>query len=104
MSVYVDDMYRYPVGRFGRMKMSHLMADSTPELLAMADAIGVARKWLQHEGTGNYSEHFDIAMSKRALAIEQGAIEISYGKGLARLFHHLKAGGVNFRPEPGDAE
>lgn len=74
MAVYVDDMYKYPLGQFGRMKMSHMAADSTEELLAMADRIGVARKWIQHPGTDR--EHFDIALSKRALAVAAGAIEV----------------------------
>ncbi|WP_186250764.1 DUF4031 domain-containing protein [Burkholderia gladioli] len=51
MTVYVDDMYRYQVGRFGNMKMSHLIADTTDELLAMVDEIGVNRRWIQHPGT-----------------------------------------------------
>jgi hypothetical protein len=79
MTVYVDDMYLYPVGRFvqsGRqLRMSHLMADTTEELLAMVDTIGVQRKWIQHAGTP--SEHFDIAMTKRALAIKAGAIPVT---------------------------
>lgn len=70
MSVYVDDM-RAP---FGRMVMCHMLADSTAELLAMADKIGVARRWMQKAGTPH--EHFDIALSKRALAVQAGAIEI----------------------------
>lgn len=76
MTVYVDDMYKYPIGQFGRMKMSHMVADTTEELLAMADTIGVRRKWLQHPGTDG--EHFDIAMSKRELAIANGAVPITY--------------------------
>ncbi|KVO82438.1 DUF4031 domain-containing protein [Burkholderia ubonensis] len=76
MTVYVDDMYRYPVGRFGRMKMSHLIADTTDELLAMVREIGVNPKWIQHAGTRD--EHFDIAISKRAAAIAAGAIPITY--------------------------
>jgi hypothetical protein len=75
MSVYVDDMYRHPIGQFGRMKMSHMAADSTAELLAMADRVGCARRWLQHAGTDR--EHFDICLSKRAKAVEAGAIEVS---------------------------
>jgi hypothetical protein len=57
------------------MKMCHMMADTTGELLAMADRIGVARKWLQR--AGEKFEHFDICKSKRALAIEAGAIVVS---------------------------
>lgn len=73
MSVYVDDMY----AGFGRMKMCHMWADSSAELVAMADAIGVARKWLQHPGHP-VKEHFDIAMSKRVLAVQNGAIKKSW--------------------------
>ncbi|MCA8226164.1 DUF4031 domain-containing protein [Burkholderia vietnamiensis] len=76
MTVYVDDMYRSPVGQFGRMKMSHLIADTTDELLAMVREIGVNPKWIQHPGTRD--EHFDIAISKRAAAIAAGAIPITY--------------------------
>ncbi|WP_069357847.1 DUF4031 domain-containing protein [Burkholderia cenocepacia] len=76
MTVYVDDMYRYPVGQFGRMKMSHLIADTTEELLAMVREIGVDPKWIQHAGTRN--EHFDISISKRTAAIAAGATPITY--------------------------
>lgn len=71
MSVYVDNMR----AQFGRMVMCHMLADSTEELLAMADRIGVQRKWLQHPGDPMH-EHFDIALSKRALAVKAGAIEL----------------------------
>ena len=70
MSVYVDDMR----ASFGRMTMCHIVADSTEELLAMAGRIGVQRKWIQCRGTSR--EHFDIAMSKRRLAVAAGAVEI----------------------------
>lgn len=74
MTVYVDDMYRYALGRFGRMKMSHMIADTTEELVAMADRIGVARRWIQKPGTPD--EHFDVAMSARKKAIAAGAVEM----------------------------
>lgn len=82
MTVYVDDMFKNPMGRFGRMKMSHMIADSTDELLAMADKIGIARRWIQKAGTPD--EHFDIAMGKRALAVQHGAVEITMRE-LARM-------------------
>lgn len=71
MAVYVDDM-RAP---HGRMIMCHMAADSRAELLAMADRIGVDRRWLQKEGT--WMEHFDICLSKRALAVSHGAREVT---------------------------
>ena len=75
MTVYVDDMYRTAMGRFRHMKMSHMIADSTDELLAMADRIGLKRKWLQKAGTAD--EHFDIGMGLRAKAVAAGAVEVS---------------------------
>lgn len=75
MTVYVDDMHLHPMGQLGRMKMCHMIADSTAELLAMADQIGVDRRWLQKQGSPQ--EHFDISMSKRRIAIECGAVEIT---------------------------
>lgn len=69
--VYVDDM-REP---FGRMVMCHLIADTSAELLAMADRIGVDRKWLQHEGKP--SEHFDVCLAKRKAALACGAVAIT---------------------------
>jgi len=71
MTVYVDDMQ----AKFGRMTMCHMLADTSEELLAMADKIGVQHKWIQHAGTPR--EHFDIALSKRALAVKHGAKEIT---------------------------
>jgi len=71
VSVYVDDMK----AGFGRMTMCHMIADSTDELVAMADKIGVARKWIQKAGTSR--EHFDICMSKRVLAVKHGAVELT---------------------------
>jgi len=69
MSVYVDDMCR----EFGRMKMCHMVADSVDELHAMADKIGVQRKWFQNKGI----PHYDICLSKISLALSCGAIKVS---------------------------
>ena len=53
MSVYVDNM-RAP---YRRMIMCHMIADTEAELHAMADSIGVARKWYQ-------GDHYDICLAK----------------------------------------
>lgn len=70
MTVYVDDMFRYPMGEFRRMKMSHMMADTDEELHAMADRIGLARRWFQ-------GDHYDVSMSLRTQAIRHGAVPIT---------------------------
>ena len=70
MAVYVDDMYKYPMGQFRRMKMSHMIADTESELHEMAIKIGVARKWYQ-------GDHYDICMSMRVKAVSLGAKEIT---------------------------
>lgn len=75
MTVYVDDMYLYPIGQFGRMKMSHMIADTREELVGMARQIGVDPKWIQKPGQSG--EHFDIAQTKRDIAIRSGAVPIS---------------------------
>ena len=74
MSVYVDNMK----ASFGRMVMCHMVADTTDELLAMADRIGLARRWLQKAGTAR--EHFDVCLSKRADAVRFGAVEVGFGE------------------------
>lgn len=78
MAVYVDDMQ----AKFGRMIMCHMIADTKEELLEMCDKIGVNRKWIQDED--EYSEHFDVSKEKRALAVLNGAQEITM-RDLARL-------------------
>jgi len=78
MSVYVDN-WKAP---FGRMLMCHMMADTSEELNAMADKIGVARKWIQRKGTR--WEHYDICLNKRTLAIYYGAVAVT-SKDLAKL-------------------
>jgi hypothetical protein len=66
VTTYVDDM-RAPVGRF---LLCHMIADTESELHVMAAAIGVHR----HKYQG---DHYDIALSKRKLAVALGAVEIT---------------------------
>ena len=78
MSVYVDDMKAV----YGRLIMCHMVADTEEELHAMADLIGVDRKWYQYPHKSRYP-HYDIALSKRALskralAVSNGAQEIRW--------------------------
>lgn len=67
MSVYVDSG-KY---KLGRMRMCHMLADTLPELHAMAEKLGLKKAWFQNQAT----PHYDICQSKRTLAIKLGAIE-----------------------------
>lgn len=69
--VYVDDMQ----AGYGRMKMCHMVADTDEELHAMAAKIGMARRW--HQKPGTPQSHYDICLSKRAMAVQFGAQEIT---------------------------
>lgn len=71
MSVYVDRAI-YP---YRRMLMCHMLADTPAELHAMADKIGVASRWYQGQSS---TPHYDICKSKRALAVNAGAIEVGH--------------------------
>lgn len=70
MPVYVDEAKH----RFRRMIMCHMTADSLDELHAMADAIGIRRKWFQRRSV---YPHYDICKHKRGLAVRLGAVEVT---------------------------
>lgn len=76
MPVYVG----VPMWPYGRMIMCHMVADTEEELDVMADNIGVARRWKQDDRRGDSGVggivHYDIAKSKRVLAIRYGAIAL----------------------------
>lgn len=74
MTVYIDDMYLYPMGEFKRghrlYKMSHMIADSEKELHAFATKLGLHKKWYQ-------GDHYDVTKGLRGVAINLGAVEIT---------------------------
>ena len=72
MAVYVDNMR----AKLGNMVMCHMVADTDDELHAMADRIGVSRRW--HQAPPKHDSHYDIALSKRRAAIDAGAIEVTW--------------------------
>lgn len=78
--VIVDDGKR----PYGRMLMSHMVADTEDELHAMADKIGIARRWYQDRSS---TPHYDVCQAKRSLAVEYGAVEFS----TRELVHWIRA-------------
>ena len=82
MAVYVDSE-RHP---YGRMLMSHMMADTEAELHAMADLIGVSRNWIQRSRSGMV--HYDICQKKRVLALSAGA-QVIDRRGVVELMKRM---------------
>lgn len=72
--------------RYRGMKMCHMVADSLDELHAMADRIGVARKWFQADAS---TPHYDVCKAKRALAVAAGAVEVDR-RGLVEAIRRMR--------------
>lgn len=69
MPVYVDRA----IYKFRGQMYCHMVADSLQELHRMANEIGLQRSWFQPKSW----PHYDLSPSKRALAVKNGAKEIS---------------------------
>lgn len=74
MAVYVDAMVDWGkrIGHAGP-RWCHMLADTTDELHAMADRVGLRRAWFQGRAS---TPHYDIGTDRiRALALAAGAVE-----------------------------
>lgn len=96
MAVYVDNMR----AKLGNMVMCHMVADTDDELHAMADRIGVRRRW--HQAPPRHDSHYDIALSKRRAAVEAGAIEVTW-KVLGMMTLRRRVSGSLGKPEEASA-
>lgn len=72
MSVYVDPLidYGWKLG-----PSCHMVADTLEELHAMAEKIGMKRSWFQDKE--HSMPHYDLVASKRKLAVQNGAVELT---------------------------
>ena len=93
MTVYVDTA-RHP---FRGYLMCHMLADSLDELHAMADLIGMERRWFQAPPHASHP-HYDIPEDRRAHAISLGAIEVCQRTGL----HYAARLGLEWAAEKND--
>jgi hypothetical protein len=99
--IYIDDMYKYPMGEFRRggrlMKMSHLIADTDAELHRLAQLIGIQRRW--HQG-----DHYDVSLQYRGKAINMGAVEITLRQCSAMMMlRRFGVAGKLAKPEEAEA-
>jgi len=74
MSVYVDTLMDHGwVLRGRRVKSCHMIADTSEELHALAERIGMRRSWFQAKSS---VPHYDLTASRRRAAVSLGAIEV----------------------------
>jgi Protein of unknown function (DUF4031) len=73
MSCYVDSVRSYPGRGLRYSEFCHLLADSRTELHAMADALGIPRRFFQDHP---WRWHHDLPAHLRDRAVQLGAVEV----------------------------
>ena len=90
MTCYVDTVRHYPGAGLRFTDFCHLLADERAELHAMADAIGMPRRFFQDHP---WRWHYDLPAHARAEALSLGAHELD----LAGVGQLLKARRTQYR-------
>ncbi len=80
VAVYVDPLTNWGWILGGvEVESCHMVADTDAELHALALRIGMRIEWAQKMDHENqYHHHYDLVASRRELAVEVGAIEITH--------------------------
>lgn len=73
MACYVDTVRSYPGSGLRLTEFCHLLADTREELHAMADALGIPRRYFQDHP---WRWHHDLPRPLRERAVELGAREV----------------------------
>ena len=73
MACYVDQVQSYPDAGLRHTRFCHLLADTRDELHAMADALGIPRRFFQDHP---WRWHHDLPEHLRPQAIALGAHEL----------------------------
>jgi len=74
VSCYVDSLRSYPDAGLRFDRFCHLLADTRTELHAMADEIGVPRRFFQDHP---WRWHYDLPEHVRVAAVTHGAREVT---------------------------
>jgi hypothetical protein len=74
VTCYVDTVRSYPGAGLRYTRFCHLLADSPEELHAMADELGIPRRFYQDHP---WRWHHDLPEHLRARAVELGAQELT---------------------------
>lgn len=82
MACYVDAVRSYPDAGLRHTDFCHLLADTRDELHAMAEALGIPRRFFQDHPV---RWHHDLPAPLRPRALALGAIEVTRGEVVALL-------------------
>ena len=74
VSCYVDTVRSYPDAGLRFTEFCHLLADTREELHAMADAVGMPRRFFQDHP---WRWHYDLPEPLREKAVAAGAVEVT---------------------------
>ena len=74
VACYVDTVRSYPDAGLRSTEFCHLLADTRDELHAMADALGIPRRFFQEHP---WRWHHDLPEHLRARAVQLGAVEVT---------------------------
>jgi hypothetical protein len=74
LACYVDRVREYPGSGLRFTRFCHLLADTRDELHAMADELGIPRRYFQDHP---WRWHHDLPEHLRARALELGAQELT---------------------------
>jgi hypothetical protein len=88
VACYVDTVRSYPQAGLRFTEFCHLLADTREELHAMADALGIPRRFFQEHP---WRWHHDLPEHLRRSAVELGAVEITMHEVGALLRSHRQA-------------
>ncbi|MEL6348935.1 MAG: DUF4031 domain-containing protein [Myxococcota bacterium] len=92
MSAWMDGPGNYGATLYGRrVRSCHLMADSTAELLQLAQDLGLKADWIQHRGTPK--EHFDLLGVRMMDKARRLGVRIVSGRELVQRLRWRRAHG-----------
>jgi hypothetical protein len=74
VACYVDSVRDYPDAGLRHTRFCHLLADTREELHAMADDLGIPRRFFQDH---QWRWHHDLPEHLRARAVQLGAHEVT---------------------------
>lgn len=88
MTVYVDEITNcnpQQNKKWPYKKACHMTADSEEELHMFAAKLGLKRAWFQNKHRNPVMWHYDLTESKRRLAVQLGAKELTWREAGKRI-------------------